>query len=179
MKYYLNLDETFKNGAFGQSIDYTKFKFSGGEWQFKFKGSLDPNSVIVITSRIKTGDDLFLIALAKNALERKFLKRFELFIPYFPYARQDRVCVDGEALSVKVIANFINSLGFDKVTICDVHSDVTLALLNNCVNVPNIEYVRKARASIVDKVHLVFPDSGASKKYNYLISADVRIQMVQ
>ena len=54
----------------------------------------------------------------------------ELVIPYFPYARQDRVCIEGEALGAAVMANFINNLDFAKVTIWDAHSEVSPALLN-------------------------------------------------
>ena len=33
---------------------------------------------------------------------------FDLIIPYFPYARQDRVCDGGESFTLKIFANIIN-----------------------------------------------------------------------
>ena len=62
------------------------------------------------------------------------VKTINLFLPYFPGARQDRVMVAGESLTVKVYANLINDLKLNKVTIFDPHSDVTPALLEKVGN---------------------------------------------
>lgn len=79
-----------------------------------------------------TGDNSILILLQlTDAVRRLGAKEVNLFIPYFPGARQDRVCNKGESLSVKVYADLINNQNYDKVVIFDPHSDVTPALLNN------------------------------------------------
>lgn len=49
-----------------------------------------------------------------------------------PFARQDRVCNYGEAFSLKVVADMINSANFSKVVVLDPHSDMVEALINNC-----------------------------------------------
>ena len=94
--------------------------------------------------------------------------RIELVIPYFPYARQDRVCVEGEALGAAVMANFINSLNFSKVTIWDAHSDVSPALINKVTNIEQISLL--TRCEVLSQrlsrgeLTLISPDAGASKK---------------
>jgi len=86
-----------------------------------------------------------------------------LFIPYLPFARQDRVMVDGEPLSVKVMADLINSCGFDNVTIYDPHSEVCLALINNAVANSNHNFVKKVLHG-KSNYYIVSPDAGAYKK---------------
>jgi len=92
-----------------------------------------------------------------------------LNIPYFPAARQDRVCVEGEPLTVKVFADFINSMKFNKVTIFDPHSEVTPALLDNVQVVDNTKFVAAILGEMnalngTGKTVLVSPDAGSNKK---------------
>lgn len=92
------------------------------------------------------------------------VKEINLFIPYFPAARQDRVMVPGEPLSVKVYADMINAMTLASVTIFDPHSEVTPALLNNCVTISNHEFIKQVIAKIGNDVKLISPDGGALKK---------------
>ncbi len=87
----------------------------------------------------------------------------------FPVARQDRVMIPGEPLSVKIYADIVNQLDFQKVTILDAHSDVAPALINNCEAVPNHAFIREVMKQ-VDINSLVSPDGGALKKI-YQLSA--------
>ena len=92
------------------------------------------------------------------------VKAIDLFIPYFPAARQDRLMVSGEPLSVKVYSDIINSLQLNKVTVFDPHSEVTPALLNNCEVMSNHLFIKKVLAAISSNVKLISPDGGALKK---------------
>lgn len=87
-----------------------------------------------------------------------------LIIPYFPAARQDRVMVKGEPLSVKVYADIINGLGFKKVIVFDAHSEVTPAVLNNCEAITNHVFIKQVIEKIGVNVKLISPDGGALKK---------------
>ncbi len=90
-----------------------------------------------------------------------------MVVPYFPYARQDRVMQEGEAFSLKSIASLINRLGFDEVVTCDPHSDVTSALVENIRIIPQVDLV-VAHEGIGRIIHsditVVAPDAGAAKK---------------
>jgi len=88
----------------------------------------------------------------------------KLILPYLPYARQDRVMNSGESLSIKVMCDIINSLKFETVEIADVHSDVSLALLNNVINKEQYEFVGKLAKNWLGTPYLVAPDAGAIKK---------------
>lgn len=163
---YLHLDTDFT--PFGKSIDFETFTFSGGEPHIKIKEAV--KDAITITQRITSFNDIGFILLATDALRRMNVKEINLFIPYVPAARQDRVMVSGEPLSVKVYADIINSQNYEKVTVFDPHSEVTPALLNNVEVIDNHEYVKQCLASIKDEIVLISPDGGALKKI-YKLSA--------
>lgn len=111
-----------------------------------------------------SGDQsLFKLAMIVDALKRQGCDNLSLTIPYFPGARQDRVCNSGEALSAKVYADFINAMNFRSVRVFDAHSDVVMALLHNATLFKNHEFVGRA----IDKHRnyiLISPDAGANKK---------------
>jgi ribose-phosphate pyrophosphokinase len=120
---------------------FTFFKFHGGEVQIKL--SLKDNNAIdqfIIFSRLADSDAIMRVLLTKNAIENYCrenditCKHLFLVAPYLPYARQDRICSVGEAHSLKVVASLINNAKFDRVYVFDVHSDVSLALIDNVVN---------------------------------------------
>ncbi len=88
-------------------------------------------------------------------------------MPYVPYARQDRVCSPGEALSIKMFANLINSMNFKRVFVNDVHSDVTLALIDRVEHREQIEVLYRAVADAQNttaRCLLISPDAGALKR---------------
>jgi ribose-phosphate pyrophosphokinase len=161
----LNLDKDFKPLE-GQEIEFESFLFSGGEPHIKIKAGFDLSKPVAVTHRLNSFYDVGLLCLAADALKRMGAKLGELVIPYFPAARQDRVMVKGEPLSVKVYADIINALGFEQVTVLDAHSEVTPALLNNCEAVPNHKFIQQVIAKIgsLDNLILISPDGGALKK---------------
>jgi ribose-phosphate pyrophosphokinase len=156
----LNLDEYFK--PLGEGVDFQKFDFpSGCEPHIKLFPILDEK--VKITCRIKSANDLLLLLLAVDALKRSGARRLECFIPYLPFARQDRVMVKGEPLSVKVISNLLNTQGFEKVQIYDAHSEVCLALIDNSESITNHSFVAEVLQDKID-YRIISPDAGAYKK---------------
>ncbi len=165
---YLNLDPQFE--PFGTGINYKNFTFAGGELHIKIETYLKEVDQVTITARPRSFNDFGLILLAADAVKRADVKTLHLFIPYFPAARQDRVMVPGEPLSVKVYADLINSVGFESVTVFDPHSEVTPALLNNVRVIPNYPFVESFCNNYSD-YHLISPDGGALKKVHKLAQA--------
>ena len=157
---YLHLDPAFT--PYDKSIDFSAFTFNGGEPHIKI---LETDiQEVTITHRITAFNDLGFVLIATDALKRMGVKTINLFIPYFPAARQDRVMVAGEPLSVKVYADIINAQQYSEVIVFDPHSEVTPALLNNVTVIQNFEFVKQCLATIDDEVVLISPDGGALKK---------------
>lgn len=169
----LNLDGMFIPTP-APEIEYKLFKFNGGELHIKLNNNIDYSKVdkVIITNRFNSSDDIMKVLIAKEALERKGVKNFDLIMPYIPYARQDRQCEEGESFTLKVFTTLINSANFDNIIVLDAHSDVAPALLNNCTNISNEQYVDMTFHYIAEyydaDITLISPDSGANKKANKL-----------
>ena len=143
------------------------FNFPAGESHVCLStNNLSENTVI--KAFLHGANQIMELLLTVDAIRRlQPQTKIELTIPYFPYARQDRVCNQGEALSVKVMTDLINNLKCDRVTIVDPHSDVTPALLNNCQVVTQADILSKSE--LVTRIKeenwaLIAPDAGAEKK---------------
>lgn len=153
--------------------DFNISNFPGGEVHISLKEGIVADIKIhnintcILYAKLKNSNNIMSLLLAQDVLSRLNVKIEELIIPYFPYARQDRVCNKGEALSLKVMANIINNMNIPKVTIVDPHSDVTGALLNN-VNIIERSaifplVVRDNYINIATNYHIICPDAGAMK----------------
>ena len=142
-------------------------KFPGGECHVKLS-TLDIGKQTEIFASLNNANDIMSLLLTVDAIRRiNPVSEIFLTIPYFPYARHDRVCNEGEPLSVKVMADLINSLQCSKVTIYDPHSDVTPALLNRCNSVSLADIIAKSQLiHVIQQKNLVLlsPDAGAEKK---------------
>jgi ribose-phosphate pyrophosphokinase len=160
----LNLDPKFAPFQNQEEIKFQSFTFSGGEPHIKIVPDFDTNRKVTITHRLNSFNDLGLLCVTVDALRRMDVKIIELFIPYFPAARQDRVMIPGEPLSVKVYADIINAMQLNKVFVFDAHSEVTPALLNNSTVIPNYAFIKEVLNKIGENVKLISPDGGALKK---------------
>ena len=158
---YLNLNTTF--APLGKSIEFDNFIFNGGEPHIKILEKLTDENELTITIRIRSFNDVGLLLIATDALRRMEVENIHLVVPYFPAARQDRVMVAGESLSVKVYADLINAQNYRSVTILDAHSEVTPALLSRVKNISNHQFVTTCLQNKKDYV-LISPDGGALKK---------------
>lgn len=165
----LNLDQKFKPIS-GAEISFESFIFNGGEPHIRIS-NFDIADPVYITHRINSFNDLGLLCVAVDALKRMGAKKLHLYAPYFPGARQDRVMVEGESLTVKVYADLINRLELESITIIDPHSDVTPALLNNCMIIQNHQFIKQVLEHLPKDIILISPDAGASKKIFKLATA--------
>ena len=84
-----------------------------------------------------------------------------------PHARQDRVKNPTDGFTLKYFCEIINSLGFEKVRVLDVHSNVSLALLNNVEHITAAWFIDSVLKKLKDENPvLFFPDEGAMKRYS-------------
>jgi len=169
--YILNLDQGFKPHNSVAELVYKTFEFKGGEPHFQITTDIEYFGDLIITQRYNKIDDLFKIILANDAARRMGFKNISLVLPYFPAARQDRVCNVGEPLTIKVFADMINGCGFDNVTILCPHSEVTPALINNVVVLDELKYVDRVVKSTLDghQYNIVCPDAGAGKRVQKIV----------
>jgi ribose-phosphate pyrophosphokinase len=180
--FVLNLDPTFdpikeKNNLF--YLKHKSFNFLGGEPHFQITtpdiADLQGKKLI-ISQRVLSVSDLFTVILAVDAARRMNFNSIKLILPYFPAARQDRVCNEGEPLTLKIFTDVINQCNFEKVFIFSPHSEVAPALLNNVEVVDELEYAEKviehnlSQDALNTKFNIVCPDAGAGKRVGKIVS---------
>lgn len=154
----------------GEEYQTRSFVFFGGEIQVQVPGlppTLDGD--LTVMARLQSAESLIQLCLLTEILDRVHDGKRTLVVPYFPYARQDRVMAAHEAFSLKPVARLVNSLGFDRVVVCDPHSDVTAALVEGIRVIPQVDLMAshellRAVVSGSDGMALVAPDAGAAKK---------------
>lgn len=159
-----------------ETITATQIKFPGGEVQVRLdlEGRAYPyGSTFRIRADIRSSDDLMRLLMATNALrQHEPGAEIELLMPYIPYARQDRVAVPGEALSIKVFAEIINGQRYDQVGVWDAHSDVSLALLDRVHHVTAADLLQHRQVHhLFDNHVIVAPDAGAVKRASAVAKA--------
>lgn len=146
------------------------WKFPAGEVGVRthFDNNSTKTDLVKISAHLTNSDEIMELLMLTDALKRQYPNaQLELHLGYIPYGRQDRVCSEGESLSIKVFAALINTQGYSRVVIFDPHSDVTSALLNNCEVITQREIFNKLFAYKISsecRDVIIAPDFGASKK---------------
>jgi ribose-phosphate pyrophosphokinase len=70
-------------------------------------------------------DHLMELLMMIDAFRRASAHAINVVMPYFPYARQDRMARGREAISAKVVARMIQQLGATRVVYVDIHAQAT------------------------------------------------------
>ncbi|MGQ0286726.1 ribose-phosphate pyrophosphokinase [Pasteurellaceae bacterium 22721_9_1] len=105
--------------------DATVGRFSDGEIQVQINENVRGSDVFIIQSTCApTNDNLMELIVMVDALRRASAGRITAVIPYFGYARQDRRVRSARVpITAKVVADFLSSVGVDRVLTCDLHAE--------------------------------------------------------
>lgn len=100
-------------------------RFSDGEVAVEINENVRGQDVFVLQSTCApTNDNLMELMIMMDALRRASARRITAAIPYYGYARQDRRPRSARvAISAKVVANMLQSVGVDRVLTMDLHAD--------------------------------------------------------
>ncbi len=103
----------------------TVTRFSDGEVMVEILENVRGKDVFILQSTCRpTNDHLMEVLIMADALKRASAARITAAIPYFGYARQDRRPRSARvAITAKVVANMLTSVGVDRVLTMDLHSD--------------------------------------------------------
>jgi ribose-phosphate pyrophosphokinase len=75
-------------------------------------------------------DHLMELLLIVDAMRRASAHSITVVMPYFPYARQERMAHGREAISARVVANMLEAMGAARVVYVDVHADAIQGFFN-------------------------------------------------
>jgi ribose-phosphate pyrophosphokinase len=98
-------------------------KFADGEVLVKPLETVRNHHVYIIQSTSKpASENLMELLVFVDALKRSSAKEITAVIPYFGYARQDRVAKSREPISAKLVADLLVAAGVDRVMSVDIHT---------------------------------------------------------
>ncbi|QCI24266.1 ribose-phosphate pyrophosphokinase [Buchnera aphidicola (Muscaphis stroyani)] len=100
-------------------------RFSDGEVSVQINENVRGSDVFIIQSTcFPTNDNIMELVVMVDALRRASAGRITAVIPYFGYARQDRrVRSSRVPITAKVVADFLSSIGVDRVLTVDLHAE--------------------------------------------------------
>lgn len=142
---------------------------------------LSDTPIYMIEWNYENDAELFTLICIKKHYDQ-YGDNIVLVVPYLPHARMDRVKNASDVFTLKYFCEIINSLNFYKVVVADVHSNVSLALLDRVEQAPIANIIHHALKAVAFKMTgevgheyfmeacanlaLFFPDEGAMKRYS-------------
>lgn len=100
-------------------------RFSDGEVNVQINENVRGGDIFIIQSTCApTNDNLMELIVMVDALRRASATRITAVIPYFGYARQDRRVRSARVpITSRVVANFLSSVGVDRILTVDLHAE--------------------------------------------------------
>ena len=151
--------------------------FADGEIMVKSFSNVENKIAIVVQSTSKPAHEkLFEILLLLDSIKRSNAKKVQLIMPYFGYARQERVSWFNEPVSCEVVARMLNTTNVDSLLTFDLHHPIIESFFSLDVkNIPTTElfasyylsYFAKRNISLKDVV-VISPDHGANHRGSLL-----------
>ena len=107
-------------------------RFSDGEVTVEVHENVRGKDVFLMQSTCApTNDNLMELLIMADAMHRASAQRVTAVVPYYGYARQDRRPRSARvAISAKVIADMISTVGIDRILTVDLHADQIQGFFN-------------------------------------------------
>ncbi|MEM0313948.1 MAG: ribose-phosphate diphosphokinase [Candidatus Bathyarchaeia archaeon] len=110
-----------------ETISVFSKTFPDGELYIRLEGTVEGDEVIVVqTTNYPQDTRLIQLALITDAAKRHGAKKVTAVVPYLAYARQDKIFLQGEAISIEAIARMLRAAGVDSLVTVNVHQEKVL-----------------------------------------------------
>jgi ribose-phosphate pyrophosphokinase len=102
--------------------------FPDGESYVRLEGSVQGENVAIVQTTCPPAQDgrLFQLAFMADAAKRGGAVKVTAVVPYLAYARQDKMFLSGEGISVETIARMLRAAGIDELLTVNIHSEQAL-----------------------------------------------------
>ena len=102
--------------------------FPDGESYVRLEGSVQGENVAIVQTTCPPAQDgrLFQLAFMADAAKRGGASKVTAVVPYLAYARQDKMFLAGEGISVETIARMLKAAGIDELFTVNIHSEPAL-----------------------------------------------------
>jgi ribose-phosphate pyrophosphokinase len=101
--------------------------FPDGESYVRLEGSVKDEHVAIVQTTCKPQDtNLMQLAFMANAAKRNGAKQVTAIVPYLAYARQDKMFLEGENVSIETVAAMLQAAGIDELVTVNIHAENAL-----------------------------------------------------
>jgi ribose-phosphate pyrophosphokinase len=150
--------------------------FSDGESNIKLS-KVGKNCVIVQSTHPPTDTHLIQLLMIAKKCTDDGAQHVCAVIPYLGYARQDRAFLEGEVVSIDLVAKLFETVGVEHILTVDIHSQLAMSYFASIENVSSVPLL----ANYASKMKLrdpiaVSPDAGGTnraKEFARLLDIDV------
>ncbi len=98
-------------------------QFSDGEIMINIEESVRGFDIYVVQSTsFPVNDNLWELLIMIDACKRASANSVNVILPYFGYARQDRIAQQREPITAKLVANMLVKAGADRILTLDLHA---------------------------------------------------------
>jgi ribose-phosphate pyrophosphokinase len=102
--------------------------FPDGESYVRLLGKIRREEAVIVQTTSPPQDTRIIqLALIADAAKRNGARKVKAVVPYLAYARQDKIFLPGEALSIEAIANMLKIAGVDSLLTVNVHQEKVLS----------------------------------------------------
>jgi ribose-phosphate pyrophosphokinase len=138
--------------------------FQDGESRIKLD-KVGKNAIIVQSVYPPTDTHLIqLMMMAKKCIDEG-VEEMSAVIPYLGYARQDRAFLEGEVVSIALVAKLFETVGIKHIVTVDIHSRLAMSYFTSIQNVSSIPLLADYASKM--KLHepiAVSPDAGGTNR---------------
>jgi len=150
--------------------------FSDGESNIKLS-KVGKNCVIVQSTHPPTDTHLIQLLMIAKKCTDDGAQHVCAVIPYLGYARQDRAFLEGEVVSIDLVAKLFETVGVEHIITVDIHSQLAMSYFASIQNISSVPLL----ANYASKMKLrdpiaVSPDAGGTnraKEFARLLDIDV------
>jgi ribose-phosphate pyrophosphokinase len=122
------LGETIAKTTGFEKVPVASRVFPDGESYVRLAGNVQNEHVAIVQTTSKPQDtNLIQLAFMTNAAKRNGAKKVIAVIPYLAYARQDKIFLEGENVSIETIAAILHAAGIDQLITINIHAETALA----------------------------------------------------
>jgi len=142
-------------------------KFHDSEVYVKINEKVRGDDVFIIQPTIRpVNENIMELLIIIDALKRSNVRRINVVMPYYGYARQDRRASAREPITAKLVANLLTTAGADRIITVDLHSPQIVGFFD--INVDHFEayplFAEYFQKKNLKNIIAVSPDSGFTKK---------------
>jgi ribose-phosphate pyrophosphokinase len=110
-----------------ETVQVTQKTFPDGESYIRLENPVQNQHVAIVQTTSPPQDTkLMQLAFLADAAKRNGANKVTAVVPYLGYARQDKMFLQGEGISIETIARMLNAAGVDALITVNIHAENAL-----------------------------------------------------